>query len=399
MGYVSGQPILWPFRPDWSSPVKENLAWLTDVLQATAGAQQARALRGVPRRSFSYQSTVHGDLRRAADAIRFDVGVQQVRLPIYPDSQMLTAALSSAATSIPCVTAGFDFVAGGEALLWASVNQWELVSIDSVAGDHLALTDATTQAWSAGTWLYPVRKARLQDAPQASALNDEVSSVQVSMLIDEPCDWTSAWPTTTTYRSEAVLEWRNEESENPTDTYDRRGNSVDNSVGPIWYMDLPGMPFRAQSQRFALHGRAQHTSFRSLLYQLTGRAGRVWVPSWLADVRLTQSVGSSSAQLTVPWMGYTQFGRQQVGRRDIAIELNDGTRFYRRITDSAEASGSETLTLDAALGEAVDPSQVRQIGWLSLCAQGTDTASIEHQTDADGIGISTIHWQALKNDV
>jgi hypothetical protein len=35
------------------------------------------------------------------------------QLPIWPDVQRLSAPLSAGAVSVPCATAGFDFVAGG----------------------------------------------------------------------------------------------------------------------------------------------------------------------------------------------------------------------------------------------------------------------------------------------
>jgi hypothetical protein len=123
------------------------------------------------------------------------------------------------------------------------------------------------------------------------------------------------------------------------------------------------------------------------------------VPSWLTDVRLNASVASAATQINVPWMGYTQFGYEQPNRRDLAIELNDGTRLYRRITGSADAGDHEVLQLDSALGVDIDPSAVRQIGFLSMCAQATDTVQIQHNTDANGEAVTTLNWQAVKSDV
>lgn len=399
MGYAAGQPLLWPCPPEWSNPVSETLAWLTDALQAKTGGTQTRALRAAPRRSFSFAGVVGDTTRRVVDAIRFDAGVQQVALPIYPDAQWLDANLAAGATSVPCNTAGFDFVAGGQAVLWLDATRWEVVAIDSIAADALALTVGTADTWPIGTRLYPLRTARVGSASKATHHSADVSSVDAALLIDEPCDWPAAWPTTTTYRGVPVLEWRNEESEDPVDQYDRLSEAVDQDTGPVFYFDLARAPFRAQSQRFVIAGRDQHTAFRSLLYALNGRAAQLWVPSWQADLQLAQPVTSGAKQLTVPWAGYTRFGRMQANRRDLAIELYDGTLLYRRITGSAESGDNETLQIDSALGVAVDPSAVRQIGWLSMCAQATDTVTLQHNTDADGVAIATLNWQAVKSDV
>lgn len=400
MGYAIGQPIVWPCTPDWSTPVNETLAWLTESLRATGtGAEQARALRDAPRRGFSFASLVAGDTQRVVDAIRFDIGVKPFLLPIYPDQQWLTAPLAAASTSIACTTTGFDFAVGAQAVFWRDARNWELVTVDGITAGGITFAAPTASAWGPGDRLIPVRKARLAEAPKATRHSDDIVALDVAALIDEPCDWPAAWPTATTYRGVPVLEWRNEESEDPTDLFDRLSGTVDQDTGPVYYYDLPAMPFRAQSQHFKLYRRPQHAAFRGLLYMLRGQQAQAWVPTWLQDVRPTQALTSSGTQLHVPWMGYTQFGRQQRNRRDIAIELFDGTRFYRRLTGSTESGAEEILQLDAALGVALAPSAVRAIGWLSMCAASSDVTQIQHVTDADGTGYASIDWRGLASNV
>ena len=400
MGYVSGQPAIWPCAPDWSSPVNESLAFLSDSMQSgSTGLEQIRGLRDTPRRSFGFSALVDSDVQRIVDAIRFDIGVRQFLLPIYPDQQWLSASLAVGADGIDCNIAGFDFVEGGQAVLWRDASNWELVTISSIAADNIALAAATANAWGIGDRLIPVRKARLSDVPKAEWHSDDVMSLDFQAIIDEPCDWPAAWPTATIYRGQPVLEWRNEESDDPTDEYDRLSGTFDADVGPVFYFDVPGMPFRAQTQNFKLYQRTDHSSFRSLLYMLEGQCGQLWVPTWLQDVRLTASLASNATQLHVPWMGYSQFGYLQQNRRDIAIELYDGTRFYRRITGSAESGDEEILQIDADLGVDLDPSAVRSIGWLSMCAAASDTTQIQHQTDADGVAYASLNWRGIKSDV
>lgn len=400
MGYAVGQPIVWPCTPNWDTPVVESLAFLTDAMRATGtGAEQIRGLRDAPRRAFDFSSLLHADAQRIVDAIRFDIGVRQFLLPIYPDQQWLSAPLDAGSAGIDCRTAGFDFEAGAQVVLWRDARHWELATVDSIGASSVAFTAPTANAWGAGDRLIPVRKARLSGAPKATRHSDDIVVLDVQAAIDEPCDWPAAWPTATTYRGVPVLEWRNEQSQDPTDEFDRMSGTVDQDVGPVFYYDLPGMPFRAQSQNFKLYRRDQHSSFRSLLYQLEGQQAELWVPTWAQDVRLLQPLASNGLQLTVPWMGYSTFSYLQPNRRDIAIELYDGTRFYRRITGSAESGDTEILQIDAALGTAIDPGAVRAIGWLSMCAAASDVTQIQHQTDADGTAYSAINWRGLMSDV
>jgi hypothetical protein len=399
MGYAIGDLVPWPLPPTWGQAVTETLAWLTDVLVARDGTQQKRQLRLAPRRAFAFRVVANEDNLRLLDAVSFDQGVRQWLLPIYPDGQRLEADLAAGATTLPCRTAGFDFIAGGEALLWRSGRAWERISIDAVGDGVLTLTAGPATAWGAGTRLYPLRLARLQQPPKANAHSAAVATVDVTLQIDEPCDWPAAWPSAVTYRGVPVLEWRPDESDGIDLQYDRLTDTVDESTGPVSYFDLPGMPFRAQGHAWVLSGRAQQGAFRSFLYQLAGRAGQMWVPSWRADLQLTAAAAADDTSLMVSWCGYTVFGREQVNRKDIRIELWGGTVLYRRITGSIEYSDGEQLNLDSALGLAIDPADVRQISFLSMCQLAADTVQLQHKTDADGVALAGATWQAVKHDL
>ncbi|WP_428999856.1 hypothetical protein, partial [Stenotrophomonas maltophilia] len=85
-----------------------------------------------------------------------------------------------------------------------------------------------------------------------------------------------------------------------------------------------------------LWGRAEHTWFRSLLYTLGGRRTPIWVPSYASDLKPVAAVAGGSTSLSVEWAGYTLFGKGQPNRKDVLIELRDGTKLCRRITNAAE---------------------------------------------------------------
>lgn len=398
MSYGIGQPVLWPCPPHWSEPVTESLAWLTDIITSRTGTPQKRQLRMSPRRSFSFTAKPDTDVRRLVDAIGYHSGARQIMLPIYSDGQGLTTAAVVGASKILSRVQGFDFSPGGQAVLWRDALQWELVGIEAVQEDGLLLTAALDSTWPVGTRLYPVRAARFLQPPQETMECDDASVLQLQFLIDEPCDWPKAWPSAI-YRSLPVLEWRPDESTNPTGSYTRTLLTVGNDTGPTSYFDLPGVPFRVQSQQFTLWGRDEQARFRSLLYALAGRAGQIWVPSWNQDLVLHAAAGSLDATLQVKPAGYSIFGLQQVNRRDLRIELYGGTVLYRRITDCSDDGDYETLTLDSALGVAFSPAQVRCISFMSMCQLAADEIQISHSTDGDGEAICQLSWQAVKTEI
>ncbi|CAM5382475.1 hypothetical protein [Rhodanobacter lindaniclasticus] len=336
--------------------------------------------------------------RRVMDAIGFDQGARQWLLPIWPDVQFLGAQLDTGSAAVACATAGRDFVAGGQALLWLAPNRWEVLQVDSFDAGGLALAAATVAVWPAGTRLYPLRLARTQTPAGETQWTDDASLYKVVMQIDEACDHTAVAPTAS-YRGVPVLEWRRDEGDDPAVSYDRSTQTIDGDTGAIAYVDLPAMPFRTQSNSWVLHGRDELDAFIGLQYWLRGRMGTLWVPSFTSDLVLAADVAAASTAVVVEWAGYTVFGRQQSNRRDIRIELADGSVFYRRIIASAEAGSTETLTIDSALGVAVLQNAVRVISFLTLCEQAADSVSIDHITDGDGAAVASTSWAGIRHDL
>lgn len=396
MSYAAAQPIPWPVPPDWSAGVRERLQWLTEVLAARNGVVQKREMRLAPRREFSFAVVAGGQDRRVVDALLFDRGARRWALPVWHDVQLLAAPLTAGGDTITCATAGFDFRVGGSAMLWRSVNNFELVTIDSIGAASLTLTGTLARSWAPGTRLYPTRTARNIQSSEESAWNDDAGERRVDFVVDEPCDWPAALPATA-YRGYPVLEHRSDESADPESSYRREIETVDVGTGRVHHYDFPNVSFRVASHRWLLGTRAEHSALRSLLYGLRGRMAVLWVPSMSADLVLAATLDTGSTALSVQWAGYTLFGAQQSNRRDLRIELFSGAVFYRRINGSAELGATETLTLDSALGVAIAPQQVRLISFMTLSEGASDAIEIDHVTDAAGITRVVCSFQGVKH--
>lgn len=397
-GFTVSGPRIWPVPPDWAGGVSETLAWGTNVQVATATAVSDHiAFQPGADRSLSFEVAAHLGGRRIADMLLAGYRGKWL-LPIWPDVQWLPA-LASGATAITCTTDGFDFVAGGQALLWAGVNTWTVIEIDTIGAGSLTLTAALTDGWPAGTRLYPLRLARIRDGAEEVLSTDEFSRRKLAFDIDEPCDW-PALSAPTLYLTHPVLDVRPDESEDGSAAFDRLRQSVTYAGAMPLVYDLPDQALRTQKTAWKLFGRARHTWFRSLLYTLRGRAMPLWLPSFAADLQLADTIAASSATLSVDWAGYTQFGLGRHNRKDVRIELADGTVYYRRITNAVEAGETETLTLDSSLsGNAIAPGAIRQISFMTLATLASDSVEIQHVTDADGTATSTLGWQAVVPDV
>lgn len=399
MGFASALDVVWTVPPDWTNGVQESLGWATDIMQASATAvTQHRSLRAAPRRALTFEVAARAQARRTADMLLAGhSGIWQ--LPIWPDVQWLTATLNAGVDVVPSATAGFDFTAGGKALLYAGVDAWEIVSIDSIGADYLALSAATSATYIPGSRLYPLRAARVRDDAQERLFNDNNSRRRLTFDLAEPCDW-PALASPMLYRGHLILDVRPSEPNDPTSSYGHLVQTVDYGTSLPVVHDLPGLALRAQQSYWQLHGRARHTWFRSLLYTLDGRRVPIWVPSFAADLQPAYTVAGDSAVLSVEWAAYTQFGFNKPNRKDVRIELDDGTVFYRRINAATIAGDTETLTLDSALSSSsIAPERVRQVSFMALSTLASDDVELDHATDAAGLATATTGWQAVVPDV
>jgi hypothetical protein len=126
----------------------------------------------------------------------------------------------------------------------------------------------------------------------------------------------------------------------------------------------------------------------------------IWVPSFSADLKPAAAIAAGSTTLPIEWAAYTLFGFGKPNRKDLRIELTDGTVLYRRVTGAAEVGSTENLTLSSSLDAgSIAPERILAISFMALCTLGSDETEINHQTDADGLATATTGWQAVVPDV
>ena len=394
---MSALPLVWPFFPNWEQQVSERLQWLTDVLVSPQGGEQRRSLRISPRRSFEAEVIAAHQERAMFDLAVAQRGGMVWVLPIWPDVQWLDAQLSADDLSVPCRTDGFDFVAGGQAVLRGETAfDTELLQIESVGPDGLVLAQPPVGDWPAGSALYPARLARLAEQPSVTRMTDELLKASVSFDLAEPSDWSAAAPVQV-YRGSPVFLARPEESNALKHGTERLLQVLDNSISLPAVTDTAGRGFLLLAYRWQLEGRHEHTAWRSLMYALRGRAGSVWVSTYAADL-VVMAKGTAST-LAVRRCGYARLGLGTMGKQDLHIQLHDGTELLRRVVNASEAGDIEYLALDTPLPKAYGPEDVGRISYLALCRLTDDQLELKHQTDADGLASAEVTWRGVRDDL
>lgn len=393
--------IAWSFAPDWGDGIRERLTWKTDILVSESFAEQRRALMLGPRRELSAPMYVEGRERQLLDLALFSWGARVWAVPIWHEIQFITAPVAQGAMRITCATDDLDFRAGGLAMLRSeSAFEFEVVEIDSIDSTGLNLRRATQQVWPASSRLYPARPGMLMQQPELTRLTDMLITAEVDFLIMEPSDWpelpAGALPL---YRGRPVLEARPDETEDLTRGFERLMSTLDNQQSTPLVTDTAGRAMPVTGYRWLDMGRAARAFWRSLAYTLRGMQTAMWIPTHADDLTLIDTVSAAANTLDVANCGYARFGQARPGRRDIRIELYDGTVFYRRISAAAEISPTlERLVIDQTLGLLVAPSDVMRICWMVCSRSAGDTFEIEHMTDSEGVAAGGMVFRGVRDD-
>lgn len=377
---ITNRVVPWTWQPNWETPVLERMEWVTDVLQAHDGSEQRISLRLGPRKSYEFATWFSGRDRRAAEAAIWGWGANVWALPIWPDGVDLPDGLAAGAISVSLDTEGRDFVAGSLAIVMTDANNSETAEVEAVTSTSVTFKRPLIRQWPAGARIYPARAARLQDSVQLPRWTGQVSDARVIFEVEGPVDGAAAAPATT-YRGKPVLEARPEWSETPSVEMQRKLARLDPGIGARFFDDEAGMPMAAQRQGYTLVSKAEALVHRGYLYALNGRQAGMWVPTWTDDLVIVTDTLSESIEIEIENIGYTRLIAQSVNRRDIRIELTDGTVLYRRIIGSEELDAdTERLALDASLGRLVRPEEVVQVSFMMYARLDSDAVEISHWT-------------------
>lgn len=391
--------IAWTFVPDWGDGIEETLTASTDILQSESAASQRRQLRLAPRREFSGPMYAEGRERQLLDLALFGWSDRIWSIPVWPDIQLLDVGVAADVDFIPCSTEYLDFRIGGLAMLRGEdAFTSETVEILEVLPNGLQLKRNTQQAWPAGSRLYPARAAQLLEEPSLSKLTDRLIEAVVQFLVVEECDWPE-WLPTTLYRGRPVWDRRPDDSENLTNSAQRLRSTLDSGMAQPLITDSARRALQLLGQRHLDLGREARALVRSFIYGMRGRQKVVWVPSHMDDLTIVATASAVSTTIDIKNIGYTRFSNGKPGRRDIRIELWNGTVLMRRITGAIELDGlTERLALDSALGIDVQPGDVARISWMNLCRFEADAQRIDHMTDSQGVAAWATVFREERDD-
>lgn len=395
---VNGTRIIgWAWEPNWIEPVRERLSWLTDVTRRYDGSEQRRQLRQLPRQEWEFVFDVSDEIRRRMENTLYAWSGRAWALPVWPDIEALEAPLSAGAMSIPVATEGKQYQAGGLVMLISpDGSEHEATEVASIEPGSLELARELIRDWPVGTRIYPAVVARLIGGSTAARWSGAHAYGYAAFRslggvpgdeMEEP-----------SYRDAPVLERVVEWLPDPQFGIVPKADEFDPLTGPAVFRledEAPDQPITWTWQNVS---RAESDWLRAWLYARRGRCRGVWIPSYAEDLVLADTVGGTAENIDFEAAGLVQFVAAGPNRRDVRIELRDGTVFYRRLSGMQTTDEhTERATIDAPLGVTINPADVWRISWMAYCRLDVD--SIEILWDTPAVSAARIAARAVRNDV
>ncbi|OGS01546.1 MAG: hypothetical protein A2V88_02660 [Elusimicrobia bacterium RBG_16_66_12] len=124
---------------------------------------------------------------------------------------------------------------------------------------------------------------------------------------------------------------------------------LDAGTGAVAVDAMSLLPTSVRSYRWTAMTRAETSVIRAFLDARHGRAVPFWLPTYQADMALSQQMGFATTLARVHWVGYTErVWAKGRGRRNVVIFSPPAGLSYHQVTNATHSPGAATEDLTVA---------------------------------------------------
>ena len=252
-------------------------------------------------------------------------------------------------------------------MFWQSWNIYESATISEINGGIITLSGPLEQTWVKGSVLMPLRSFRMPSKVVANRVHSNLTMYSVQFISDDMDEGVDLVESPTTYLGSGVLEGESNRVETMQDNYERRMHVLNPGTGAVYYDDTRDSTRLDRTFAWMLQDRAAILLLRQFFAFRRGKLKPVWVPTWQNDLVLAETLGLGGTAMHFFDTEYKVYYNLIGGRRDMRIELKNGTIHYKRIDTVAQDPDQHTiLTVDSAFPTDINPGDIRIISFMGL---------------------------------
>jgi len=366
-------------------PLRESMAFRTDIIPSLSGKDRRAALRAEPRQGFLLNMKLDGDDRRRLHPFLLDLTDNTFGLPLFHEEVRLTAAISAGAVAFPVAGADdIDMRIGGLALVFTDAATFDVGTVSTVTDTLITVTDLTVNAYPIGTKVMPLRTVMLRRAVRGSRVPGDLEKFSMVVVSIDNETGAIAGDTTpgfwSTFGGRVLFDDCNVVSGEVREEFERRVHVFDNDTGLVKQATTWDLGKRRHPKSFTLRSRAEIKQFRRLMRGLNGPQKAFWIPTFADDLRPVTGHSIGGATIDVAFIGYTRYVRDRQPMATMRLTYTDGTTTERTVSSSAEVSATvERLTISVTWPANRSLGEIVRIEFFELARFDADEFIIEHE--------------------
>jgi hypothetical protein len=379
---VSGTRIIFlPF--EYESPLVEELAFLTDVIESLSGKEQRIALRQHPRQSFRVEYALDAEERQRMQVTLTDWMDRTFGFPLWHEAVKLTAAVTAGTTVYQVANADdCDFRVGGLAVVLTDNDVFDVLTIAGATATTITAADASVNAYPRGARLMPLRLARITGAVSGRRFIRNLETFQMEFEVTDNATGALTGSTTgwSSYNGRVLLDDCNAvDGTEIGHQFNRRLYVIDNQTGTVNTRSPWDRSKRSHQKGFVGRSRAEILKLRRLLLSIKGRQKAFYIPTFIEDLTPVATLTIGTSTLDIRNIEYTRFAQSRDPKNLFRITFTDGSTLLREITGSAKISSTvERLTLDATWPATRTVAEVSRIEFYELVRFDTDKFTLTY---------------------
>jgi hypothetical protein len=393
--FISGTRIIL-IPMDYESPMRETMAFLTDVIPGLSGTEQRLALRKQPRQLYEVLYKLTGNDRQRMQALLMDWTANLFGFPVQNELIYTTAAVSIGATSYPVSGADdVDFRVGGLAVIITDANTFDVITIASKTDTNITASDPSLNAYAAGSKIMPLRTAHIlrQVSAAMSQKNLETFKIIFEVTDNDTGAVTGSTGTYSTFNGKVLFDDCNVMDGEMAEQYKRRIYRIDNKTGAVNVGSTWDRGKRSHQKGFVLRSRAEILEFRKLMHSLRGRQISFYIPTFNDDLTVKASLGVGTSTMDIERIEYERLIQSREPKITFKITFTDGTSLIREVQSATGVdSSTERLTLDTTWPSTRAASEVSRVQFYELVRFDSDNVVIEYPR----IGLATCQMPVLQ---